>query len=147
MPPNPAVTGFAAYWERDAARSTPYPTPADVMLGASSLVLKMHESIPGIWLQESEGRFSVTVKPRFMPSGLPRYTGEGVLLGGGSAACVCVHACMHVAASAGARLLLLQGPCPVCPRPPIHPTRPNNHTHTHTRTRACATRHTPRRGL
>jgi hypothetical protein len=39
--------------------------------------MKSHESIPGIWLQETDTGFSVTVKPRFMPPGLPRYTGRG----------------------------------------------------------------------
>jgi hypothetical protein len=38
-------------------------------------VHKVHQSIPGIWLQESDGSFSITVKPSFMPPGLPRYTG------------------------------------------------------------------------
>jgi hypothetical protein len=69
------TAGFAAYWLRDEARSTPYPTPIDLMIKASALAMKSHESIPGIWLQETDTGFSVTVKPRFMPPGLPRYTG------------------------------------------------------------------------
>jgi hypothetical protein len=73
----PVTAGFAAYWLRDEARSTPYPTPIDLMIKASALAMKSHESIPGIWLQETDTGFTVTVKPRFMPPGLPRYTGEG----------------------------------------------------------------------
>jgi len=72
--PVPAHTGFAAYWERDDVRSTPFPTPIDTMSKASALAQKSHASIPGIWLQETDDGFSVTVKPRFMPPGLPRYT-------------------------------------------------------------------------
>jgi hypothetical protein len=45
------TAGFAAYWLRDEARSTPYPTPIDLMIKASALAMKSHESIPGIWLQ------------------------------------------------------------------------------------------------
>jgi hypothetical protein len=66
--------GFAAYWLRDQERSTPYPTPIDIMMNASALACKAHASIPGIWLQETDKGFVVTVKPRFMPPGLPRYT-------------------------------------------------------------------------
>lgn len=47
-------TGMAGYWLRDEDRSTPYPTPIDVMIKASTLAMKSHESIPGIWLQETD---------------------------------------------------------------------------------------------
>lgn len=66
--------GFAAYWERNHDRSTPHPTPIDKMTKASMLAQKSHQSIPGIWLQETDTHFTVTVKPGFMPPGLPRYT-------------------------------------------------------------------------
>lgn len=72
--PVPAHTGFAAYWERDHERSTSFPTPIDKMTKASTLAQKSHASIPGIWLQETDTSFTVTVKPGFMPPGLPRYT-------------------------------------------------------------------------
>jgi hypothetical protein len=45
---------MAGYWLRDEDRSTPYPTPIDVMIKASTLAMKSHESIPGIWLQETD---------------------------------------------------------------------------------------------
>lgn len=67
-------TGFAAYWLRDQERSTPYPTPIDIMIKASALAQRSHASIPGIWLQETDKGFTVTVKPAFLPPGLPRYT-------------------------------------------------------------------------
>lgn len=72
--PGLCCAGFAAYWERIAHRSTPYPTPIDVMIKASALAMRSHASIPGIWLQETDKSFTVTVKPRFLPAGLPRYT-------------------------------------------------------------------------
>lgn len=46
--------GMAGYWLRDEDRSTRYPTPIDVMIKASTLAMKSHESIPGIWLQETD---------------------------------------------------------------------------------------------
>lgn len=72
--PVPEHTAYAAYWERDPERSTPYPCPCDVLLGASAIVQKVHASIPGMWLQETDKSFSVMVKPTFVPPGLPRYT-------------------------------------------------------------------------
>jgi hypothetical protein len=45
-----------------------------VLLGASAIVQKVHASIPGMWLQETDKSFSVMVKPTFVPPGLPRYT-------------------------------------------------------------------------
>lgn len=44
------------------------------MTKASALAQRSHASIPGIWLQETDGNFTVTVKPAFLPPGLPRYT-------------------------------------------------------------------------
>eukprot|EP00879_Flechtneria_rotunda_P013211 GHRR01013796.1.p1 GENE.GHRR01013796.1~~GHRR01013796.1.p1 ORF type:complete len:213 (+),score=51.27 GHRR01013796.1:544-1182(+) len=69
----PEVTGFAAYWERDGDRTTPPPQPIDVMLKASWVVQKSHNSIPGVWMQETDKNFVMTVKPKFVPPGFPRY--------------------------------------------------------------------------
>lgn len=69
----PDSTGFAAYWERDDDRTTPPPQPIDVMLKASFIVQKSHNSIPGVWIQEGDKELTVTVKPRFVPPGFPRY--------------------------------------------------------------------------
>jgi hypothetical protein len=85
--PVPAVTGFAAYWERDPLRSTAYPSPIDQLTRCSSLAQRSHASIPGIWLQETDKQLRVIVKPRFLPSGLPCYTGACV-----RGCCVCVRA-------------------------------------------------------
>lgn len=67
-------TGFAAYWLRDSERSTAFPTPIDKMTKASALAQKSHASIPGIWLQETDTGFTVTVKPGFMPPGMDSCT-------------------------------------------------------------------------
>jgi hypothetical protein len=71
-------------------RSTSHPTPIDKMTKASILAQKSHASIPGIWLQETDTGFTVTVKPRFMPPGLPRYTGAHPL---STQACLDASAC------------------------------------------------------
>uniref|UniRef100_A0A383WPQ1 Uncharacterized protein n=1 Tax=Tetradesmus obliquus TaxID=3088 RepID=A0A383WPQ1_TETOB len=67
--PVPAHTGFAAYWENDMARTTPFPQPIDVMLGLNFLVKRAHKSIPGLWLQENDTTMTVTAKPSFLPPG------------------------------------------------------------------------------
>lgn len=63
----PAAVGFAGYWERDDARTTPFPQPIDVMLQASYVVQKVHESIPGILMQETSNELSITAKPACLP--------------------------------------------------------------------------------
>jgi len=45
-----AQTGFGGYWLKDYERTTPDPQPIDVMLGASKMAMKAHETIPGIWV-------------------------------------------------------------------------------------------------
>jgi hypothetical protein len=73
--PVPPVTGFAAWWQRDPLRSTGYPSPIDQLTGCSAIAQRSHASIPGIWLQETDKRVNVIVKPRLLPPGFPRYTG------------------------------------------------------------------------
>lgn len=73
--PVPAFTGFSAYWERDPVRSTGYPSPIDQLTRCSALAQRSHASIPGITLRETDTIFNAIVKPRFMPSGFPCYTG------------------------------------------------------------------------
>jgi hypothetical protein len=63
--------------ERDPERSTGHPSPIDIMMGASMIAQRSHASIPGIWLQETASSLTMVVKPRFLPPGLPRYTGGG----------------------------------------------------------------------
>eukprot|EP00877_Chromochloris_zofingiensis_P004147 jgi/Chrzof1/13733/Cz08g10030.t1 len=59
----PAVTGYAGYWLRDNIRTTQAPTPIDVMLNLGAIVHKSRDTIPGMWLQENEKQFTITVKP------------------------------------------------------------------------------------
>lgn len=71
--PLPERTGFAAYWLRDDERTTPPPQPIDVMCKASWVVQKSHNSIPGVLFEETDRNLVMTVKPRFVPPGFPRY--------------------------------------------------------------------------
>lgn len=64
----PAVTGFAAFWLRDDARTTPFPQPIDLMLKASFLVQKVHASIPGIIIDETATELSIVANPKFLPA-------------------------------------------------------------------------------
>lgn len=69
--PVPKVTGFAGYWEVDQERTTPHPQPIDVMIGASFIVRKVHKSIQGMAIGETDGQLTVAGQPTFMPPGLP----------------------------------------------------------------------------
>ena len=52
----------------------PDPQPIDVMLGASRMAMRAHETIPGVWLQDSPTAVVLTAKPRSIPLGpLSRY--------------------------------------------------------------------------
>lgn len=64
----PAVTGFAAFWLRDDARTTPFPQPIDIMLKASYIVQKVHASIPGIIIEETATELSIVANPKFLPA-------------------------------------------------------------------------------
>jgi hypothetical protein len=64
----PAVTGFAAFWLRDDARTTPFPQPIDLMLKASYIVQKVHASIPGIIIDETATELSIVANPKFLPA-------------------------------------------------------------------------------
>lgn len=72
--PVPVETGFGGYWLKDPARTSPNPQPIDVMLGASRIAIKAHETIPGVWLQDGPCALTMTAKPRSIPLGpLSRY--------------------------------------------------------------------------
>ncbi|WIA37693.1 hypothetical protein OEZ86_014582 [Tetradesmus obliquus] len=71
--PVPAKLGLAGWWEKDDDRTTPPPLPIDVMLKASWMVQKSHNSVPGVFFEETEKELNMMVKPRFVPPGFPRY--------------------------------------------------------------------------
>jgi hypothetical protein len=48
--PVPAKLGLAGWWEKDDDRTTPPPLPVDVMLKASWMVQKSHNSVPGVYV-------------------------------------------------------------------------------------------------
>eukprot|EP00878_Enallax_costatus_P000450 GHUV01000541.1.p1 GENE.GHUV01000541.1~~GHUV01000541.1.p1 ORF type:complete len:413 (+),score=60.34 GHUV01000541.1:305-1543(+) len=71
--PVPAVTGFAAYWANIHERTTPFPQPIDIMIRANWLVKKVHKSIPGIWMRETENQLTVAGNPSFTPPNYRAY--------------------------------------------------------------------------
>eukprot|EP00882_Tetradesmus_deserticola_P002483 GHRQ01002644.1.p1 GENE.GHRQ01002644.1~~GHRQ01002644.1.p1 ORF type:complete len:401 (+),score=159.82 GHRQ01002644.1:1044-2246(+) len=65
--------GLGGWWEKDDDRTTPPPLPIDVMLKASWIVQKSHNSVPGVFFIENDKELTMMVKPRFVPPGFPRY--------------------------------------------------------------------------
>jgi len=69
--PVPAVTGYAGVWEMIRERSSPHPQPIDIMVGANTIVRKIHESIPGITIEEDDHFIKMIAQPGFLPKGVP----------------------------------------------------------------------------
>lgn len=62
----PAVTGFAGYWAKVAELSSPLPMPIDVVMGASWVARKAHESIKGIKITESKDSVVINARVTLM---------------------------------------------------------------------------------